>query len=38
MRPLSTWQKIIAYASLAFVAFWTAFGIYAIWLLSTHGH
>lgn len=33
---LKTWQKIVAYGSLAFVLAWTAFGAYAIWLTLTH--
>lgn len=31
--PLTRWQKRIAYLSLAAVLAWTAFSIYAIWLL-----
>lgn len=35
IRPLTRWQKAIAYASLAFVLAWTVFGVYAIWLIVT---
>jgi len=34
---LKTWQKALAYGSLAFVLAWTAFGLYAIWLTLTQG-
>ncbi len=37
MRPLTTGQKIIAYASLVFIIFWIAFGIFAISLILTRG-
>jgi hypothetical protein len=32
---LTRWQKRIAYASLVAVLVWTAFGLYAIWLIVT---
>lgn len=35
MAPLRPWQKVLAYGSLIFVLAWTAFGIYAIWLVTT---
>lgn len=35
MKPLTPGQKIIAYSSLAFVLFWTVFGVFAIWLYLT---
>lgn len=35
IRPLTRWQKAIAYSSLAFVLAWTVFGIYAILLIVT---
>lgn len=34
-NPLKRWQKQVAYASLAAVAAWTAFGVYAFWLIVT---
>lgn len=34
---LKTWQKVLAYGSLAFVLAWTVFGLYAIWLMFTQG-
>lgn len=36
MKPLKTYQKIIAYSSLAFVLAWTAFGIFTIWVLLSN--
>lgn len=38
MQPLKPWQKIFAYTTLAIVLAWTAFGIYAIYILLRHGH
>ncbi len=38
MKPLTRFQKIIAYASLAFVLAWTAFGVFAIWVMLSHSH
>jgi len=35
MKPLTGWQKFIAYSSLLFVFFWTLFGLFAIWLILT---
>jgi len=35
MKPLTGWQKLVAYSSLVFVLLWTVFGLYAIWLLLT---
>lgn len=35
MKPMTFWQKVVAYSSLAFVAFWTVFGVYVIWLILT---
>lgn len=35
MTPLTKWQKIIAYSSLAFVLMWTIWGIFAIWIILT---
>lgn len=35
MKPMTKWQKVIAYSSLLFVLFWTAFGLFAIWVLTT---
>jgi hypothetical protein len=32
---LKPWQKALAYGSLVFVLAWTAFGLYAIWLVLT---
>jgi hypothetical protein len=34
-RPLTFWQKLIAYSSLAFVMAWTVFGLFAIWTILT---
>lgn len=36
MKPMTFWQKVVAYSSLAFVLVWTVFGIFTIWLLLTH--
>ena len=35
MKPLTWWQKIVAYSSLVFVLLWTAFGLFAIYVLLT---
>ena len=35
MTPLTKWQKVIAYSSLAIVLVWTAWGIFAIWIILT---
>jgi len=35
IRPLTRWQKVVAYSALAFVAGWTLFGLFTIWLLLT---
>jgi hypothetical protein len=34
---LKPWQKALAFGSLVFVLAWTAFGLYAIWLMLTQG-
>jgi len=36
MKPLKTYQKIIAYSSLVVVLAWTAFGIFAIWVILSN--
>ena len=36
MKPLTPLQKFIAYSSLAFVVFWTAFGVFVIWVFLTY--
>ena len=36
MRPLTKWQKVIAYSSLAFVLAWTGWGLFAIWVIVTN--
>ncbi len=36
MKPLKTYQKVIAYASLVFVLAWTAFGVFTIWVILTN--
>ena len=35
MRPMTGWQKLIAYSSLAFILAMTLFGGFAIWVLLT---
>ena len=35
MTPLTKWQKVIAYSSLAFVFAWTVWGFFAIWIILT---
>ncbi len=30
--PLNWWQKLIAYGALAFVFFWTLFGLFVFWV------
>ncbi len=35
MTPLNWYQKIIAYTTLVIIFFWTAFGLFTIWLLLT---
>lgn len=36
IKPLNTFQKIIAYSSLVFVLVWTVFGIFTIWVILTN--
>jgi hypothetical protein len=36
IKPMTFWQKVIAYSSLVFVLAWTVFGLFAIWVLLTH--
>ena len=36
IKPMTFWQKVVAYSSLVFVLAWTVFGIFAIWVLLTH--
>jgi len=35
IKPMTGWQKVIAYSSLVFILFWMAFGLFAIWLYLT---
>jgi len=35
ITPMTRWQKIIAYSSLAIVFVWTALGLFAIWVILT---
>ena len=35
MKPLTSWQKVIAYSALFFVFFWTLFGLFTIWMILT---
>jgi len=35
MKPMTTWQKIIAYSSLVFIFFAFALGFFTIWLYLT---
>ena len=35
MKPMTTWQKVIAYSSLVFILFWIVFGVFTIWLYLT---
>ena len=37
IRPMTTWQKWIAYSSLAFVGVWTVLGVAAIVLIVAGG-
>lgn len=37
MKPLTAGQKIVAYSALAMVAVWTAWGVFAIWVMLTEG-
>lgn len=36
MKPMTKWQKVIAYSSLVFVMIWTIWGIFAIWVILTN--
>ena len=36
IRPMTFWQKVVAYSSLAFVLAWTVLGVFAIWVLLTY--
>lgn len=40
IRPMTPWQKAIAYGALVIVLIWTVLGVAAIWLMLTdpHGH
>jgi len=38
MQPLTRWQKVIAYAALAVVGLWTAWGLFAIWVMWFDPH
>ena len=35
MKPLTPLQKVVAYSALLFVALWTLFGLFTIWLILT---
>ncbi len=35
MKPLTLWQKAVAYSALFFVFFWTLFGLFTIWMILT---
>ena len=35
MKPMTKWQKVIAYSSLVVVLIWTLLGIFAIWVIVT---
>lgn len=37
IRPMTRGQKIIAWSSLAMVAAWTVWGVFAIWVILTEG-
>lgn len=37
MKPLTAGQKIVAYSALAMVAAWTAWGVFAIWMILMEG-
>ena len=36
IKPMTFWQKVIAYSSLVFVLAWTAFGMFAIYVMWDH--
>ena len=36
IKPLNTFQKIIAYSSLLFVFVCTVFGVFSIWVILTN--
>ena len=38
IKPMTKWQKVIAYSSLIFVLAWTLFGLFAIWVLTTENN
>jgi len=38
IKPMTFWQKVIAYSSLAFVFGWTVFGLFAIWIMLMENH
>ena len=35
MKPLTRWQKVIAYSSLVIVLIWTVLGFFAIYVIVT---
>lgn len=37
MKPLTPWQKVVAYGSLLFVLVCTALGLFTIWIILTNG-
>ncbi len=40
IKPMTPWQKAIAYGALVVMLIWTALGMLAVWLMLTdpHGH
>jgi len=35
IKPMTKWQKVIAYSSLVIVLIWTVLGMLAIWVILT---
>lgn len=35
MKPMTKWQKVIAYSSLVIVLIWTVLGMFAIYVIVT---
>ena len=38
IRPMSPMQKLVAYTSLLIVLAWTAWGLFAIWVMFVQPH
>jgi hypothetical protein len=37
IRPMTPWQKVVAWSALVLVAAWTLWGLFAIWVILSEG-